>query len=93
MGSVFQDMSQFSNLPYLGMELGKWPKFQKLQMLRESRETVEVARPPHRGCATSIISTVEKCNLLKSRIYNAKVARHLQGLTFSMVSHFLYQFL
>ncbi len=62
-------------------------------MLRESRETVEIARPPHRGCATSIISTVEKCNLLKSRIYNGKVARLFQGLTFSMVSHFLYQVL
>ncbi len=30
-------------------------------LLRESRETVEVARPAHRGCATSIISAVEKC--------------------------------
>ena len=30
--SGFQDTGQFSKLPYLGMKLGKWPKFQKLHM-------------------------------------------------------------
>ncbi len=32
MGSSFQDTGHFSNLPYLGMKLSKWPKFQKLHM-------------------------------------------------------------
>ncbi len=34
-GSVFRDtwdMGHFSKLPYLGMKLGKWPKFQKLHI-------------------------------------------------------------
>ena len=32
MGSGFQDMGGFSKLPYLGMKLGHWPKFQKLHI-------------------------------------------------------------
>ncbi len=31
-GSGFRDTGQFSNMPYLGMKLGKWPKFQKLSI-------------------------------------------------------------
>ena len=31
-GSGFQDTGQFSKLPYLGMKLGKCPKFQKLHI-------------------------------------------------------------
>ncbi len=31
-GSGFRDTGQFSKLPYLGMKLGKWPKFQKLHI-------------------------------------------------------------
>ncbi len=30
-GSGFRETGRFSKLPYLGMKLGKWPKFQKLQ--------------------------------------------------------------
>ena len=32
MGSCFRDTGHFSNLPYLGIKLGKWPKFQKLHI-------------------------------------------------------------
>ncbi len=32
MDTGFQDMGQLSNLLYLGMKLGKWPKFQKLHI-------------------------------------------------------------
>ncbi len=32
--SGFRDKGQFSQLPYLGMKLGKWPKFQKLHVYR-----------------------------------------------------------
>ena len=31
-GSGFLDTEKFAELPYLGMKLGKWPKFQKLHM-------------------------------------------------------------
>ena len=31
-GSGFHDMGRFSKLPYLGMKLGHWPKFQKLHI-------------------------------------------------------------
>ncbi len=29
---LFRDTGQFSKLPYLGMKLGKWPKFLKLHI-------------------------------------------------------------
>ena len=32
MGSSFRDMGRFSQLSYLGMKLGHWPKFQKLHI-------------------------------------------------------------
>ena len=32
MGSGFQDTGRFSKLPYLGMKLGHWPKFQMLHI-------------------------------------------------------------
>ncbi len=31
-GSGFRDTGRFSKLPYLGMKLGHWPKFQKLHI-------------------------------------------------------------
>ncbi len=31
-GSSFRDIGRFSKLPYLGMKLGHWPKFQKLHI-------------------------------------------------------------
>ncbi len=33
MDSGFRDMGQFSKLPFLGMKLGHWPKFQKFYMI------------------------------------------------------------
>ena len=38
-GSGFRDTGRFSRLPYFGMKLGKWPKFQKLHIY--SLSTVE----------------------------------------------------
>ncbi len=35
-GIGFQNTIQFYNLPYLGMKLGKWPKFQKLYVYAPS---------------------------------------------------------
>ena len=42
MGSAFWDTGQFSKLPYLGMKLGKWPKFQKLHMYPLLPQGVEI---------------------------------------------------
>ncbi len=47
MGSGFRDMGQFSKLPYLGMELGHWQKFQKFHILslNNSRISLRFALP------------------------------------------------
>ncbi len=37
-GSSFRNMGWFSKLPYLGMKLGHWPKFQKLHIYSYSTQ-------------------------------------------------------